>query len=118
MGYYPMTVAKWEIREYVKLVVPMIDFLKVKYRPFTEIAREAVRRGIIKRSEVDSFYHFFKRAEDSMYIFEREFYPYDQTPTGRSRWEWKLPEDVTKEKFMNRVNEYVKRHFKTPLYAR
>ena len=96
----------------------MIDFLREKYRPFTEIAREAVRRGIIKRSEVDRFYHFFKSAEDSMHIFEREFYPYDQTDTGRSRWEWKLPEDMTEERFMNRVNEYVKNNFKTPLYAR
>lgn len=96
----------------------MIDFLKEKYRPFTEIAREAVRRSVIERSEVDRFYHFFKSAEDSMYIFEREFYPSDQTPTGRDRWEWKLPENMTEGEFLRRVNDYVRKNFKTPLYSR
>ncbi|MEM3629266.1 MAG: hypothetical protein QXU46_04190 [Candidatus Bathyarchaeia archaeon] len=109
--------AKWEIREFAKLV-NMIDFLKEKYRPFTEIAREAVRRGIIKQSEVSRFYNCFSVCVSRIGVFKGEFFPSDQTPTGRDRWEWKLAEDITREKFLEKINSYVRNNFKTPLYSR
>ena len=77
--------AKWEIKEFVKLV-DMIDFLKEKYRPFTAIAREAVRRGIIQESEIDRLYQCFTVCVRSIDIFEREFFPFGQTATGRDKW--------------------------------
>lgn len=109
--------AKWEIREFAKLV-NMIDFLKEEYRPFTEIAREAVRRGIIQQSEVNRFYHCFSVCVSRIGGFKGEFFPSDQTPTGRDRWEWKLAEDITKEKFLEKINSYVRDNFATPLYSR
>lgn len=108
--------AKWEIREFAKLV-DMLDFLKEKYRPFTAIAREAIKRGIIKRS-ADSFYHIFTSVVHHVGIFEGQFYPDDQTPTGKSRWEWKLPENITRKEFMRIIHDYVRRHFRTPLRYR
>ena len=110
--------AKFEIREFVRIILPMIDFLKEKYRPFTAIAREAVRRGIIKESEVDRFYWVFTVVNRGIHIFEGEFYPSDQTPTGRDRWEWKLAGDISKEKLMKRIDGYVRTNFRTPLYSR
>lgn len=96
----------------------MIDFLKEKYRPFTAIAKEAVRRGIIKSNEVDHFYWVFTVVNHGIHIFEGEFYPSDQTQTGRNRWEWKLRGDMSKEKMMRKIDDYVRRNFKTPLYSR
>ena len=118
VGYRMSGPAKFEIREFVRIILPMIDFLEEKHRPFTAIAKEAVRLGIIRSSEVDHFYWIFTIVQHGIHIFEGIFYPYDQTSTGRDRWEWKLPDNMTEEKMMQRINEYVRMHFKTPLYRR
>jgi hypothetical protein len=107
--------AKWEIKEFVKLV-DMIDFLKEKYRPFTSIAREAVRRGTIQESEIERLYQCFTVCVCSINIFEREFFPFGQTATEPEKWAWTLPNNITREKFLKKVNRYVQRKFKTPLY--
>jgi hypothetical protein len=75
--------AKWEIREFAKLV-SMIDFLKEEYHPFAEIAREAVRRGIIQQSEVNRFYHCFSVCIGRIGGFKGEFFPSDQHLLGET----------------------------------
>ncbi len=107
--------AKREIKEFVK-IADMIDFLKEKYRPFTAIAREAVRRGIIQESEIDRLCQCFTVCVRNIHIFEKEFFPFGQTTTGRDKWAWTLSRNMTKEKFLKKVNRYVQRRFKTPLY--
>jgi hypothetical protein len=90
----------------------MVDFLKGEIRPFTAIAREAVRRGIIKKDETSKLSCFtvcVGRVGDFMGVF----FPGDQTPTQRDRWEWKLKADVTKESFRKEIYAYIKKHFKT-----
>ena len=105
---------KLEIRKFVKLI-HMLDFLKEKYRPFTAIAREAVKRGIIEHDEIDSFYRIFTIVVHAIGVFEGAFFPSDQTPTGKDRWEWRTSDDMTEQEFMNIINNYVSDHFKKPL---
>jgi len=105
--------AKWELKIFAKLA-NMVDFLKGKYKPFTEIAGEAVRSGIIKQEEISTLYTCFTVCVGRVGGFEGVFFPDDQTPTGRARWEWRLKEDMTKESFQKAVDEYIKKHFKTP----
>lgn len=105
--------AKWELKEFAKLA-DMVDFLKTEYRPFTAIAREAVRLGIIKQEETSRLYSCFSICTGRIGAFYGQFYPSDQTPTGRNRWEWKLKEEVTKESFLKEITEYIRRNFKTP----
>lgn len=105
---------KWEIEEFAKLV-NMIDFLKEELRPFAAIAKEAVRRGIIREDQVQRFYYCFSGCTPVFGMFEGVFVPYDQSPTGRDRWEWKLRHNTTRQSFMKEINGYVKTNFKTPL---
>jgi len=55
---------KGDIRDVARLV-EMLDFMKVKYLPFSKIAREAVGRGIIKSEDIDSLYGSFTRVENT-----------------------------------------------------
>lgn len=106
--------AKYELKKFLKFA-QMIDFLKEKKRPFTAIAREAVNRGIFKQTEVNHFYHIFMVCVDCINLFDFRYCPEDQSPTGRAKYEWKLKDGVTQEIFIEKVNEYVKINFKTPL---
>ena len=96
--------AKWELKEFAKLA-DMIDFLKTEYRAFSAIAREAVRRGIIKQDETSRLYSCFSVCTNRIGGFEGQFYPSDQTPTGRNRWQWKLKQEVTRESFLKEISE-------------
>jgi hypothetical protein len=102
--------AKWELEEFAKLA-DMVDFLRIEYRPFTAIAGEAVRRRIIKKGETNRLYSCFSVCTERIAVFEGRFFPSDQTPTGRDRWEWKLKTDITKELFLEKVEAYTKTHF-------
>ncbi len=107
--------AKFELKEFLNFA-KLLDFLKQDYRPFTAISREAVRRGIIKQSEVNHFYHIFTTCiEVVMDLFDNMYFPEDQTPTGKARYEWKLKDGVTEKVFIERINKYVAQNFKTPL---
>ena len=106
--------AKWELEEFAKLA-NMVDFLRLEYHPFTSISREAVKRKIIKSDEANRLYSCFSICVGRIAIFDGHFYPSDQTSTGRDRWEWKLKEEVTKDIFLERVKDYAKHNFKTPL---
>lgn len=105
--------AKWQLQEFAKLAT-MTDFLKSEYRPFTAIANEAVRRGIIKEENKSRLYDCFTACTRRIDVFDGSFYPSDQTPTGKSRWEWRLKPNITKESFEKEVKDYIREHFKTP----
>lgn len=106
--------AKFELKAFL-IFAKMVDFLKEEYRPFTAIAIEAVRRGIIKQSEVNKYYHIFTVCVDRIDVFDSMYFPEDQTSTGRARYEWKLKKEVTENIFIERVRNYVRQNFKTPL---
>lgn len=105
---------KADLRKVAKLA-EIIDFTKQKLLPFAAIAREAVRKRIIAQSETASLYHSFTRVNKYVQLFEGQFFPADQTPTGKSRWEWKTPRDMTATEFLGRIEDYAKKNFKTPL---
>jgi len=46
-------------------------------------------------------------------LFEGRFIPSDQSPTHLDRWEYKIPKNITKEDFIKRIEDYVKKNFKT-----
>ncbi len=104
--------AKWELKEYLKLA-DMVDFLKEKYRPFTQIAREAINRGIITEDKTNRLYQCFSVCVSVVGSFDAHFVPSDQSPTGRDRYEWKLKNNVTKESFLKGINDYIRANFKT-----
>ena len=103
--------AKWELEEFAKLA-DMVDFLRLEYHPFTAISKEAVKRKIIKPDEANRFYSCFSVCVGIIDAFEGQFYPSDQTPTGRDRWEWKLKDGITREIFLEKVKAYAKLNFK------
>ena len=111
--------AKWELEEFAKLA-DMVDFLKLDYHPFTAISEEAVKRKIIKHGEASRLYSCFSVCAGRIDAFEGQFYPSDQTPTGRERWEWKLKDEITREIFLEKIKTYAKLNFKlnfkTPLF--
>ena len=109
--------AKWELEEFAKLA-DMADFLALEYHPFAAIAKEAVRRKIIKSKEVNKMYSCFTVCNGAIDVFDKYFSPGDQTPTGRDRWEWKLKEGVTKEVFLEKVKNYKGYYFSTPMFSR
>jgi len=102
---------KWELEEFAKLA-NMVDFLRLEYHPFAAISREAVKRKIIKSDEVNRLYQCFSACVSVIDVFNGEFYPSDQTPTGRDRYEWKLKEGITKEIFLESVKAYANQNFK------
>ena len=106
--------AKHELRKFL-IFAKMVDFLKQEYYPFTAIAREAVRRGYIKQDEVNHYYHIFSTCVSCFDFFDNMYFPEDQTPTGRARYEWKLKPEITQSIFVQKVNDYVGKNFKTPL---
>ena len=112
--------AKWELEEFAKLA-EMVDFLRVEYRPFTTISKEAIKRKIIKPDEANRLYSCFSVCVGVIDAFEGRFFPGDQTPTGHDRWEWKLKDGITREIFLEKVRAYgkvnFKLNFKTPLFS-
>jgi len=108
---------KSNLRDVAKLS-KILDFLKEKYRPFTAVAKEAVKRGIIKAGKENSLYDSFTRVNKRVGLFEGIFLPSDQSPTGRSRWEWKVTKDMTEKEFLRRINEYNDKNFKKGLYEK
>jgi hypothetical protein len=109
--------AKWELEEFAKLA-GMTDFLAGEYHPFVAIAKEAVRRKIIKSNEVKRMYSCFRVCNGPIDVFDKHFSPSDQTRTGHDRWEWKLKEGVTKEIFLEKVKNYKGYYFNTPMFSR
>ena len=109
--------AKWELEEFGKLA-DMADFLAAEYRPFVAIAKEAVRRKIIKSSEVNRMYSCFRVCSVPIDVFDKHLSPNDQTPTGHDRWEWKLKEGVTKEVFLEKAKNYKEYYFNMPMFSR
>jgi len=103
--------------EMILRLVPMIEFLKEELHPISQIIKEAVRRSIIRENERNSLFVSFKRVNNRINLFEGAFFPSDQSPSGMDRWEYKL-EDITREEFIRRIEEYNKTHFKTSLSRR
>jgi len=108
---------KANLRNVAKLS-KMLDFLKEKYRPFTEIAKEAIKRGIIESGKENSLYDSFTRVNKYVGLFESLYFPSDQSPTGRSRYEWIVTKDMTEKEFLRRINEYNDKNFKKGLYQK
>jgi len=109
--------AKWELEEFAKLA-DMVDFLALGYHPFAVIAKEAVKRKIIKANEVNRMYSCFSVCTGRVDVFDRQFVSSDQTPTSRDRWEWKLKEGITKQIFLEKIKDCARYYFKEPLFSR
>ena len=98
--------------ESVARLVNMLDFLRGDLKPFSAIAKEAVKRKIINKSEVNSLYNSFVRVDKRVKLFEGKFFPDDQSPSRMDRWEYRVPSKMREEDFRKEIIVYANANFK------